>query len=341
MHHLLNHIYTINQSDTHEISVSWMNMLNEVSKEKGRVKCNFLEIYDEPEEVAKYYEHNGKRGSCFPFNFQFLRFFQEPTLRYKMYNYTFTPQNIKFFIDRWLNNIPSNAWPNWLISNHDMIRVATRIGRENVDLANTLVMLLPGTVITYYGDEIGMEDLPIESINFNQTLDIFGKNFGPKLYWRFSRDYQRSLMQWNSSEKTSGGFTKKSVRPWLPIHQNHKTVNVAAQLNDSKSHLSVYKELVKFRQLPQFKEEFFKYAIVDDQVFSFIRKQSKNAQSLVILNLTNEIVKRDFSLIRGFDKKSLVAFECCKNDVKKRDQIDTLNIGIGPKSFIILHKIST
>lgn len=36
------------------------------------------------------------------------------------------------------------------MGNHDGSRVATRMGREKVDLYNALVMVLPGTSVTYY-----------------------------------------------------------------------------------------------------------------------------------------------------------------------------------------------
>ena len=41
--------------------------------------------------------------------------------------------------------------------NHDNHRVASRIGAENVNLANALKLLLGGTSVTYYGEEIGMQ----------------------------------------------------------------------------------------------------------------------------------------------------------------------------------------
>jgi glycosidase len=57
-------------------------------------------------------------------------------------------------------------------------RVGTRLYQENVKLANALVLLIGGTPFTYYGEEIGMEDLKHNSITFEQCQDEFGKSLG-------------------------------------------------------------------------------------------------------------------------------------------------------------------
>ena len=43
------------------------------------------------------------------------------------------------------------------LGNHDNHRVASRVGAENVNLANALNLLLGGTAVVYYGEEIGMQ----------------------------------------------------------------------------------------------------------------------------------------------------------------------------------------
>lgn len=58
-------------------------------------------------------------------------------------------------------------------------------------------MLLPGTAITYNGEEIGMTD---GVISWNQTVDPLGRMSGPKKYQETSRDPFRTPFQWNSNE---------------------------------------------------------------------------------------------------------------------------------------------
>jgi glycosidase len=64
------------------------------------------------------------------------------------------------------------------LGNHDNSRIATRVGPENVNIANALLLLLGGTPIVYYGEEIGMEDLPLANLKFNECQDQFGKKYG-------------------------------------------------------------------------------------------------------------------------------------------------------------------
>ena len=52
----------------------------------------------------------------------------------------------------------TKAWSNFNTGNHDNSRLASRLTSELVDGFNMLVMLMQGTPITYYGDEIAMVD---------------------------------------------------------------------------------------------------------------------------------------------------------------------------------------
>ena len=72
------------------------------------------------------------------------------------------------------------------IDNHDNPRVPARFDARYVDGLNMMVLLLPGTAITYYGDEIGMKDTKILP---NQTMDRLIP----------SRDPERTPFQWNDS----------------------------------------------------------------------------------------------------------------------------------------------
>lgn len=52
----------------------------------------------------------------------------------------------------------SSHWPNFCLGNHDYSRAASRFGEDKVDFMNMLLLMLPGTPFTYYGEEIGMID---------------------------------------------------------------------------------------------------------------------------------------------------------------------------------------
>ena len=57
----------------------------------------------------------------------------------------------------WLQNFPSDVWSTWILASHDSKRVATKLADPNlIDGFFILLLLLPGTPILYYGDEIGL-----------------------------------------------------------------------------------------------------------------------------------------------------------------------------------------
>lgn len=55
------------------------------------------------------------------------------------------------------------------MGNHDKPRMSSRTGQEYVPAINMLLLTLPGTPTTYYGEEIGMEN-----VNVSVIQDPFG-----------------------------------------------------------------------------------------------------------------------------------------------------------------------
>jgi alpha-glucosidase len=133
--------------------------------------------------------------------------------------------------------LPVGAWPNWVMGNHDRPRIATRIGRAQARVAAMLLLTLRGTPTMYYGDEIGMTDVPIPA---GEVQDPAEKN-EPGL--GMGRDPERTPMQWDNSKLA--GFT--DGKPWLRLSADHATVNVATLTVQSDSMLSLYRTLIGLR----------------------------------------------------------------------------------------------
>jgi alpha-glucosidase len=151
-------------------------------------------------------------------------------------------QRYRKAIDTWDKVTGSKVWPNYVLNNHDNPRTVTRWKDGDDDarakLGATMLLTLRGTPFLYYGEEIGMRDVKLKR---SEIMDPPGKAYWP-LYK--GRDGCRSPMQWDGSSQA--GFTK--ARPWLPVHPNHKTRNVAAQLKQRESLLNVYKQLIALRR---------------------------------------------------------------------------------------------
>ena len=92
-----------------------------------------------------------------------------------------------------------------------------------------MLLTLRGTPFVYYGEEIGMVDVPIPR---DRILDIDG------------RDPERTPMQWDGS--VNAGFTTGA--PWLPLAADAPKRNVAAQRDDPASLFSLYRRLIWLRK---------------------------------------------------------------------------------------------
>src|SRR5205807_9228292 len=103
--------------------------------------------------------------------------------------------------------LPADGWPNWVLGNHDRSRIATRVGEAQARVAAMLLLTLRGTPILYYGDEIGMRDVPVPE---HLVRDPYARRV-PGL--GVGRDPERSPMQW--SPAPHGGFCPAGAVPWL------------------------------------------------------------------------------------------------------------------------------
>jgi alpha-glucosidase len=162
------------------------------------------EVYAPVERLVRYYGENG-RGAQLPFNFHLI-------------TTPWEPEAIAALVERYEAALPDGAWPNWVLGNHDRGRVASRVGPEQARIAAMLLLTLRGTPTLYYGDEIGMTDVPI------QRYDPDG------------RDPERTPMQWDRS----GGFT--TGEPWLPY--GDLDTNVA----DEPPILTLHRRLLALRR---------------------------------------------------------------------------------------------
>jgi alpha-glucosidase len=145
---------------------------------------------------------------------------------------------LRAVIDEYEAMLPAGAWPNWVLGNHDRSRIATRVGPAQARVAAVLLCTLRGTPTLYYGDELGMSDVPIppEAVQDPYEKNVPGLGLG--------RDPARTPMQWSSSPHA--GFS--SARPWLPVAEDYARCNVDIEQPDPESMLSLYRALLALRR---------------------------------------------------------------------------------------------
>ncbi len=222
------------------------------------------EVYLPIKDLVRYYGPR-KKGANLPFNFQliFTRWHAEDIAR---------------LIAEYEEKLGRSRWPNWVLGNHDQKRIATRVGQDQARLAAMLLLTLRGTPTLYYGDELGLEDVPIPP---ELVHDQWEKN-EPGL--GFGRDPQRTPMPWDGGE--NAGFTAGT--PWLPLNPDFGERNVAGLGADPRSILTLYRRLIAIRrQLPALNRGAYVNARVQGDVLAYER-QHEGVRLLVGLNFSTE-----------------------------------------------------
>jgi alpha-glucosidase len=200
-----------------------------------------------------------------PFNFQFVNL---PTWEVR---------TIREAVDGYEAALPPGAWPNWVLGNHDRMRIATRVGREQARLAQMLLLTLRGTPTCYYGEELGMQDvmLPKELMH-----DPLAREQPEK-----SRDLVRSPMQWDNS--ANAGFSLPEVKPWLPVANDYRTYNVAIEQHDPRSLLQLTRTLLQLRRTQPVLTLGSYRSLDQGNTACFVyQRQHYNQRFLVILNFS-------------------------------------------------------
>lgn len=233
------------QDGIHEIVRSWRAILDSYEGERMMV----AEAWVDPKRLPLYLRPDEYHQS---FNFDFLTApWDAPTIR-----------DIITTASRAAAEVGSTS--TWVLSNHDVMREATRYGLPNdanwrawpvtgpvddldVELgqrraraAALLFLGLPGSAYIYQGEELGLPeawDLPEEVLD-----DPVWERSG---HTRKGRDGCRVPIPW-SSDGPSFGFGDGPG--WLPQPSGWGELSAEAQAQDSGSTLSLYSEALRLRR---------------------------------------------------------------------------------------------
>ncbi|MBE3144394.1 MAG: DUF3459 domain-containing protein, partial [Planctomycetes bacterium] len=204
------------------------------------------------------------------------------TFNFNLFNYFWWPRLFLKAIQRWEAALSPEAWPTWVLNNHDNVRSASRYGRGEDDsrakVAAALLMSLRGTPFMYYGEEIGMRNL---SLPRELIKDPPGKTYWP--IYR-GRDGCRGPMQWDDT--AFAGFSQ--AEPWLPVHLDSSWRNVAAQRSDPDSLFNFYRYLINLRkEYPALREGLFLPLNFEPRTLLAYLRKTNQQTILVALNFAN------------------------------------------------------
>lgn len=166
----------------------------------------------------------------------------------------------------------------YCFSNHDQPRIASRFGKEQARIIAMLLLTLPGIPTVYYGDEIGMENVPVDP---SQRTDMSAQSgvFG-------GRDPFRTPMQWDSSK--NAGFS--THEPWLPVAKNYKRANVANERRHDGSFLTLYRHLLAIRNHDEtMKRGDYRELLIDEAKNVLVYERTYESSTYIVaLNFSNK-----------------------------------------------------
>ena len=158
-----------------------------------------------------------------------------------------------------------DAPSTWVLSNHDVIRHATRMGYDEIPrqgdgvgpnyqqpdeakgqrrarAASAFMLGLPGGAYIYQGEELGLPEHTTLENKYREDPTFFRTNGE-----RVGRDGCRVPLPWEAGANDSNGFSTTG-KSWLPQPDSYKRYARSAQEGVAGSTLELYKALLKARR---------------------------------------------------------------------------------------------
>lgn len=170
--------------------------------------------------------------------------------------------DLKRTLAKWQTELGDEGWNSLFWNNHDTPRIVSRWGndeeyrQESAKLFAILLHLMKGTPYIYQGEEIGMTNYEMASLD--DIYDIESINmYHERLAAGYSeadiltsinakgRDHARTPMQWHG-DQAHAGFTVG--QPWIPVNDNFTGINVAQNLAEKNSVFATYQQLIQYRK---------------------------------------------------------------------------------------------
>ncbi len=180
------------------------------------------------------------------------------------------------------------------LGNHDNARLGNRRTDKELEIIYAFGFTMPGVSFLYYGNEIGMKQLPCD---------------WPQVEGAYQpRNGARTPMQWNSGANL-GFSTADPSKLYLPVDPADDAPNVADQENDPNSLLNRTRQLIALRHsepaLANYAEFVPLYAEKDTYPFVYARAAGEDVV-LVLLNPRAEASEAVFNVNVPFRKTRLL-----------------------------------
>ncbi|MEQ1587933.1 MAG: alpha-glucosidase [Cyclobacteriaceae bacterium] len=266
-----------------------------------------------PQNAKDYLDKDHGLNMIFHFGHMFMD--QGPGGRFDPIPWTM--KDFKEVFKTWDDAFVDRGWGSVFLGNHDFPRMVSRWGNdqrywsESSKLLCTLLLSMRGTPFIFMGDEIGMTNTHLETINESQDIEtqngwreaqkkgVTETEFLKAVNYA-GRDNARTPMQWSSTRQTD--FT--TGIPWMPVNPNHTTIHVQAQLDDSESVLNYFRAMAKLRkENPVLTYGSFRpFDSGVDSLFLFFR-ESQQEKMLIVLNFSDQVANLPNQVIPVLSKR--------------------------------------
>lgn len=252
-------------------------------------------------EAADFIGENGYFSSMFDFT---PAIFGEDERGWQYYT-DITPDDYRDCVFKGQKEFDDIGFISNIIENHDEPRGVSRYIPEvdqsvtSKKMLATVYFLVKGLPWIYQGQELGMENLKLTSIDQVDdisSLDAYkvalddgvSEKDALHLIEKHGRDNARTPFQWNS-EKNAGFTTGK---PWLGLNPDYTEINLEDEEKDSDSVFHYYQKLIALRKSPDYADvlvygDFAPYLADVHNCFAYTRKKDDKT-ILVIANYQKE-----------------------------------------------------
>lgn len=201
--------------------------------------------------------------------------------------------------------IQKKGWGAVYLENHDQNRSVNKfipeadINYHSKTMLASLFMFLRGTPFIYQGEELGMENIRMDTLADYDDIATHGQyeralKAGLKPEAAFdivvkrSRDNSRTPMQW-SPERNAGFSDAKNT--WIKVNGNYRTIHAQIQDIDNHSVLKFYRELIRLRRDSRYSSiivngAFAPYELEDADVIAY-QRITEQGKLIIIHNFQN------------------------------------------------------
>lgn len=255
-------------------------------------------------EIAKAYSHPDRHELSMVFQFEHVGLDQQEG-KDKWDLKALSIPELKAVLSKWQVSLGEEGWNSLFWNNHDLPRIVSRWGndgeyrRQSAKMFAILLHMMKGTPYIYQGEEIGMTNYPIADISEADDIETINM-YHERLAEGYSkesllasinakgRDNARRPVQWDSSNQA--GFTNGT--PWLAVHPNYQTINVADSLADEDSIFYTYQKLIQLRkEHPIIVYGSYTLLLEEDPVIFAYLREYEGKRWLVCANFSEEVQK--------------------------------------------------